>query len=321
MAIQCRPMRGNDVAACVEIVDQHPYAGSRYADVRAELGPVWSGLLGQEAFRAYVYEDLQDSPPRLVALGCSAVISDAFLCEVKTPPFFWIGPELARRVGRGESPLLSDREVRDKNSRGAVALTVWEGLTHIRDLGRVELANTIVRTFVELHRGFQLKEIVVQGSTPDAVAAVLGSGCLFVSQVDGQYREKSDKPPHELVWEPHVIGITRELAQSRVGTWAGSLFDHHTIRFGFRPSEQRLLVTALLGGTDDDIADQLGISLSAVKKRWQSIYERVSSCDPDLVPFATLTAESVSERGKMKKQRLLAYLRDHPEELRPARDN
>src|SRR2546429_6039975 len=53
-------------------------------------------------------------------------------------------------------------------------------------------------------------------------------------------------------------------------------------RFGFSASEQRLLLKAFLGGTDEDLADELGVSLSAVKKAWQSIYERVSACDPEL---------------------------------------
>jgi hypothetical protein len=78
-----------------------------------------------------------------------------------------------------------------------------------------------------------------------------------------------------------------------------------------------LLLTALHGGTDEELADELGISLSAVKKSWQLIYERVSGCDPELVPDAHLD-EGNSERGKTKKQRLLAYLREHMEELRPA---
>jgi hypothetical protein len=77
-----------------------------------------------------------------------------------------------------------------------------------------------------------------------------------------------------------------------------------------------LLLTALLGGTDEDLADELGISLSAVKKVWHSVYERVSALDPELVPPAPIE-EGVPERGKMKKQCLLAYLRDHLEELRP----
>ena len=62
----------------------------------------------------------------------------------------------------------------------------------------------------------------------------------------------------------------------------------------------------------------LGISLSAVKKAWQSIYERVSACDAELAPAPHMSEAGAFERGKMKKQRLIAYLHDHPEELRPA---
>jgi DNA-binding CsgD family transcriptional regulator len=116
------------------------------------------------------------------------------------------------------------------------------------------------------------------------------------------------------------MGLTRELATSRMGTWASTLFVYQAARFGFRPSEQRLLLTALLGGTDEDIADHLSISRSAVKKAWHSIYERVATRDPELIPCGALIGSASSERGKGKKQRLIAYLRDHPEELRPARD-
>jgi DNA-binding CsgD family transcriptional regulator len=102
-----------------------------------------------------------------------------------------------------------------------------------------------------------------------------------------------------------------------MGTWMASLFVHRPPQFGFRPSEQRLLLAALQGGTDEDLADTLGISLSAVKKAWRSIYDRVTDRRPGLIPDQ-VPEELTSERGKEKKQRLLAYLREHPEELRPA---
>jgi len=54
-----------------------------------------------------------------------------------------------------------------------------------------------------------------------------------------------------------------------------------------------------------------------VKKVWGSIYERVSAHSHGLIPDK-VPEELNSERGKEKKQRLLAYLREHPEELRPA---
>jgi hypothetical protein len=318
MTIRCRPMRPIDVYPCVEIVAEHPFIGARYGSLLSDLGSIWLSLLGREAFRAYVYEDWQDGPPRLVGVACSAIISADFLQEAKTPPFFWIGPELARRVCLGQSPLLSDKQVREGNSHGGLNVTIWERAQHVRDMHRIEVSNSFFSTFIELHRGFQLKEIVGQGSTVETLAAHSRNGYLFISKGDGKYTETMDKQPHDLIREPHLTGLTRELAFSRLGTWASTLFLYEPPRFGFSPGEQRLLLTALLGGTDEDLADELGISLSAVKKAWHSIYERVSNYDAKLVPSPAPVEEGIAERGKMKKQRLLAYLRDHPEELRPA---
>src|SRR5262245_62893905 len=134
MTIRCRPMRPKDVCSCAEIVAEHPLIGPRYGSGISDLGPIWLSLLGREAFRAYVYEDLQHSPPRLVGIGCSAIISDDFLMEAKTPPFFWIGPELTRRVCRGQSPLLSDKQVRDANSHGGLNIAIWEAAQTARDM-------------------------------------------------------------------------------------------------------------------------------------------------------------------------------------------
>jgi DNA-binding CsgD family transcriptional regulator len=321
MAIRCRPMRSKDVGPCVDIIARHPFIGPRYGTTLANLAPVWLSLLGCEAFRAYVYEELQGSPPRLIGIGCSAIITDDFLREAKTPPFFWIGAELTRRIHRGQSPLLSDRQVREANSDGGINVTVWDGAVSVADMHRPEVSYSFLSTFIQLHRGFLLKEIVGQGSTDDTLAAVLRAGYLYISGTDGRYTETIDKPPHELIREPHMTGLSRDLAPARIGTWASTLFIYQPPRFGFTPSEQRLLLAALLGGTDEELADELGISLSAVKKAWHSIYERVSACDPDLTPPVAPAEEGSAERGRMKKQRLIVYLRDHPEELRPAREN
>jgi hypothetical protein len=49
---------------------------------------------------------------------------------------------------------------------------------------------------------------------------------------------------------------------------------------------------------------------------YKTTYERVMAHNPVLLPDK-VAEESNSERGKEKKQRLLAYRREHPEELRP----
>jgi len=196
---------------------------------------------------------------------------------------------------------------------------VWEGSVDVPYLDEIAVSNSILGTFVDIHRGFQWKEVIGGGaSTPVALAAVLRAGYLFVSPTDGQYTETIDTPPDVLIREPHLAGLTRELAPTRLGTWAATLFDYQPPRFQFRPSEQRMLLAAFRGGTDEDIAARLGVSSSAVKKAWHAIYERVSSRDPRLIPSDGAGDATASQRGKAKKQRLIAYLRDHPEELRPA---
>lgn len=68
-----------------------------------------------------------------------------------------------------------------------------------------------------------------------------------------------------------------------------------------------------------ELSEQLGISASSVRRCWLSIYDRVATHAPEVLgqrlPAHHENGSAV--RGKGKKNRLLAYLREHPEELRP----
>ena len=121
MGILWRPMRPKDVRGCADIVAAHPVNGARYGDQIIHLSKVWLSLLGREAFRAVVFESVNGSrPPEPIGVGVSAFVSDAFLLELKTPPFGWIGPELVRRIVEGNDPLLSDKQVRQAKDRKSV---------------------------------------------------------------------------------------------------------------------------------------------------------------------------------------------------------
>jgi hypothetical protein len=317
VALRYRPMRSIDVWECVEIMRTHPTHGPQYGSGITDLRTVWPSLMGREAFRAVVFEDVEDSQVRIMGVGVSAFVSHDFLVELKTPPFFWAGPELAKRVLRGESPLLSDKQVRQANADGGLNLVTWAGALHADFLQSVEANTVILAAFVGEHRGFFLREVVGHGMSVEALEGLIRSGGLYLSPIHRRYVESVDKPLHEVFAEPHIFGLTRELAMARFGTWVGSLFVYQRPQFGFRPSEQRLLLAALRGGTDEDLATTLEITLSAVKKTWRSIYDRVTPLSPGVIPDK-VPEELSSERGKEKKQRLLAYLREHPEELRPA---
>jgi hypothetical protein len=128
--------------------------------------------------------------------------------------------------------------------------------------------------------------------------------------------ESLEKTPREIIKEPHVVGVTRGIEQKRTGSWVGGLFEYHPPQFGFSRGEQRLLLSALSGQTDMELSDELGTSLSPVKSTWRSIYNRVASRLPELVPDDSQTNAQNSDRGRQKRRCLLTYLHEHLEELR-----
>ena len=80
------------------------------------------------------------------------------------------------------------------------------------------------------------------------------------------------------------------------------------------PAEQALLAEALDGKTDAELSSALGLSLEAVKKRWISIYARVETARPGILESP---AAETARRGPQKRHRVVAWVRSHPEELRP----
>jgi hypothetical protein len=50
---------------------------------------------------------------------------------------------------------------------------------------------------------------------------------------------------------------------------------------------------------------------------WRTIFNRAGSRLPELFPDHQQVNAGNTERGKEKRRHLLAYLREHPEELRP----
>jgi hypothetical protein len=320
MSIRNRPMRPKDVRECVEIVAAHPFVGPRYGNAIEDLRSAWLRLLSRNGFcSARVFEEeLNGNPPRILGVGVTVFVSDHFLNELKTPPGFWMSPEIARRLARDDdSPLLSPKEIQDANSQGGLNLAVWHACIRVEDNQRTEVWTELMTAFLDHHRGFLLKELLVQGESPEHLMGLHNSGGYLFSREEGCYGDLDGKDLRELAMEAHIMGLSREMALQRLGSWVGSLFHYEPPKFGFNVSEQRLLISALAGGTDEELSDELGISLSAVKKTWRSIYDRVALCLPELIPSNSQPDGEASKRGRDKKQRLISYLREHPQELRP----
>lgn len=318
MTIRCRSMRPKDVAGAVAILTDHPVVGPRYKYGVDQLHSAWLRLLGCEAFCGIVFEEFHGDEPRLFAAAASVFATQEFVNEMKTPPFFWVGPELANRVVHGSSPLLSDRQVAAANAEGGLNLVLWHLCIDPKDTKRAEVRTQVSAAFFEMHRGFRLNELIaLQATFQEEPGWIMDGGGFFLNPVDGSYVSSMEEFANDILSTPHIFGLTRELALARM-SWIGSLFHCAAPQIGFSRSEQKLLLSALLGGTDEELSVELAISLSAVKKAWCSVYERSAEHLPESVlDVDPQTERRNGDRGKQKKQRLLAYLRVHPEELRP----
>ena len=222
----------------------------------------------------------------------------------------------------GESPLLTGKQLREENSRNGLNLVCWEGCIRPEYEAHGEVQRYMMAGFIQDHRGYLWKEVISsQCDTPVHLNFVLRTGAYLWDPLAGGYTSTLRADPSEIVSKPHIMGVTRDLELKRAGDWGGSwvgaLFDYHPPMLGLAQSEQRLLTCALPGPTDEQLAAMLGTSLPAVKKMWVSIYRRVEECLPELIPDSLSSDIPASGRGKEKRRHLLAYLREHPEELRP----
>jgi hypothetical protein len=219
----------------------------------------------------------------------------------------------------GKSPLLSEAKLREANAAGELSLIVWHNAVHPKDLRRMDVAVAVMTAFEETFRGFRMREIFVQLDSMEHLEGLRAAGGLYFDHTQGCYGPIPNINEINFSDEPRNAGITQELAMRVTGcTWVASMFAYGAPQFGFNPSEQRLLLSALKDGeTDEGLAAALGISVSAVKKSWRSIYQRVADRIPDLFPPHSSVENEIDARGRQKKQRLLAYVREHPEELRP----
>jgi DNA-binding CsgD family transcriptional regulator len=285
------------------------------------LAEVWRNQLQREENKAQLYFVDEGSNRTLCICGMTAVVNDEFVRIMKTPPHFWIGPEMTRRVIAGESPFLSEKAFCEANSNGGMNLVCWDNCIRAGYEDNHELHRSLMSGFIDVHRGYRWKEIIApQPESPERLTFLVDTGAFVWDANVGAYTSKVTENPIEVMNKPHILGTTLEAERKlrgawNGGRWVGVLLDYHAPVISLNRSEQRVLTCAIDGATDECIAEKLDVSLPTIKKQWVSAYRRVEANIPALLSGA-LRPEGAVSRGPEKRRRLLSYLRDHPEELR-----
>ncbi len=314
--LRYRPAKTRDIPEAVSQIAAHPVIAGRYDGAIAELEQAWLRLLPIASFKCLVCEDLSQSPARMIGSYCASFVTDEFAKRIAALPLQWIGRSLVKSVTSGPRALLTDAELVTHNSTGGLNLVIWpSGPIPEYEYDR-EFRMVSQSSFHDSFRGYHLKRLQAQASHPMEMVMAVNSGGWLLRNPGGQYERSINGDAQALFSEPHLLEVTEQTAAEQPGAWVSLFFAHRKPTIGFSRSQQRLLCSALAERTDEELAQELDTSLSTVKKQWAAIYLRVDSRK-----LKTLVLEGnravEGDRGKEKKRKLLAFLREHPEELRP----
>jgi hypothetical protein len=264
----------------------------------------WKRLLRDPFFASAV---LEHTPAiqghRMIGLGASVLVSSGFADAEIADPRPDINSRLIARIHSGQPVLATLKEVAQANAGEGVNLLVLHGAWRDEILDskeRQEVQTLLASSLTEWHAGYRIRRIVHE--TTDEPAREFAQRSLV-------YKAIAEFPHLGRV----IHLMTHESVRAVPASLGNILFSFREPVLGLRDSDRQLLMAALGGATDPELASELGVTLSAVKARWRSTFARIEEAKPDLVT----DVDSRHGRGAQKRHRVLAYVRSHPEELRP----
>jgi hypothetical protein len=292
------------------------YSGVFKAEVKVE----WETFRQNPNALSVVVEDLEASREmRVVGYAEAVFIQDIFAKKARTGKRPFLNKQIAEMAWEGDSPLLDSTQIRTAQFGKGITLYVpyvgWhDRLLSPEDAWKVrDYTSSALNT---LGLGYYYREVMIEVAGEVPKTRALDAGFYLRTDYTPFYSGTLEQPAQQTrpspELRPYLLSITREEAFQRDGSMVSRSFVYSKPRFGLKPHEQEQLCWALQGRNDDEIARLVHVGIEAIKKRWDAIYARVEQNLPSLLP-----PRGEGRRGLEKRGLLLAYLRDHPEELRP----
>lgn len=297
-----RPISETDLSSCLEI--QPACMGDQIVG-RSTALRVWKGLLHDASFLANVIESERPlKGHRIVACGMGVFVTKSFADREIKSPRPGLNSRIIAGVAEGDSPLLSRAQIAAGNAGEGVDFVnmygMWrEGIMSSDQLSEVHAL--LGTSFVEHFAGYRFNRVLKEA---------VGESSIALARATGTYRIVAEFNKTESA----LVVATRESVLTAPYSVAAALYRYQAPELHLRPAEQSLLVAALAGKTDAELSEDLGLSIEAIKKRWMSIFDRIDEFKPEILSRSDADSDG---RGPQKRHRVVAYIRSHPEELRP----
>jgi hypothetical protein len=271
---------------------------------------IWKALIRFPAWTSGVIEAPRPiGGHRIVGFGGDVFVSRAFAEAEISEPRPGLNSRLIASIESGETAVLNESEIRAGNTKGGLDIAILYGSWRrhvLNPAGVSEVCTALAARFLEMRQGFQVNRIVTETVNAQETSQYLATHA---------WREiaKFDQPGGE---SRSLMVMTRDDAMAVAASFINPLFHYRKPALPLRQTDQKLLLAALGGLTDEELSRKLRLSLPAVKKRWISVFERTIPVRPDLFPEVAGRSDG-AKRSRQKRHHILTYMRTHPEELRP----
>jgi hypothetical protein len=297
-----RPIRESDLVNCLGL--QPACLGDQIVGRDAAIR-VWRALLDNPSFNGTVLEsEAPIAGHKIVGCGLGVFVTRGFADGEIANPEPGLNARIVSSLAQKESVVLSHAEIAAANAGGGLDFVNMYGTWREHALNSDQLAEVqalLGTSFVERLGGYRFHRVLKE---------VIGTSAIRFARATGTYRLVAEFPESESA----LAVVTRESALAAPYSVAAMLYRYRAPVLRLRPVEQTLLEAALSGKTDTELSAGLGLSVEAVKKRWLSIFARIDRFMPEILIQPSLDHDG---RGPQKRHRVLAYIRAHPEELRP----
>jgi hypothetical protein len=297
-------VRDVDLEPCFDIEPRH--LGDELVGRQKALD-AWHWLLRSPAFNGAVVEmeDRSESGREIAGFGTSVFVLSSFADGEVTNPRPGLNARIISSIVERRPVVLDYEQLREANTHSGLQLVVLSAACATQTIppdSAAEFFACMSSVFERHHIGYRIGRILYEaiGEAELRVHAATG-----VSRVVCQFNS-----------ERALYNITRESAMAVTGSVVSNIFIERHPVLGLGQAEQQLLLAALDDVTDEELGRHLNLHVGTVKKRWMRIFDRLSTVFPSLFG-ADHSACDEHARGKQKRHHVLAYIRQHPEELRP----
>jgi hypothetical protein len=313
-AMKWRPAGSKDLAECLSL---NPAAMGHEIVGRDRALVAWRTLLNSRSFLSAVIESEHPiAGDRIVGFGASVFVSPVFAAQEVSTPKPGLNARIIASITSNRSVVLTEDELRHENTCGGLHV-VFLCAAWRRDILALE-QGTEVEAIMALaclqgHQGYRLCQALREATDALDVEHIRAQRVFGIITAFEDFHAEN---PGNSWNRDRALGISnRADAISVPGSVPAILFSYQEPILRFQDGNQQLLTAALRGYTDAELVQALGLKLPAIKKRWSSVFRRVAEVFPNLPGFNEYSDGQT--RGLQKRHHLLAYLREHPEELRP----